>query len=200
MEKINNEVQTKNNQVHRLVIFGVAVLIGLLIVGGGLYYIFKISSPVQPDGQPVVSTPAQAQPDSISVTGDSLSESTSTQSAMANDIASSSEQSAQDLTGKWAGKYKITAPKECAGVAGSWTADVNQSGDSFSGSYKSDVVKGVVSGNSSGANDFNWTVTGNGIIQLKGNVTSQNAVAGNFTGPICPSTSQKTIGTFSGGR
>jgi len=187
MEKTNNNSQTKNNSVLRLVMLLISILAGLLIIGEGIYYVYKMSSPKQSENRLSMPTPAQSQPES-------------TPAVAVENSSPTSAQPAQDLTGKWVGKYEVTAPKECVVAAGSWTAYVNQSGDSFSGSYKSDAISGVISGKYSDTKDFSWTVTGNGIIQLKGNVASPNAITGDLTGPTCPGTSQKITGTFSGGR
>lgn len=177
--------RTNNNSIRRFIPFGIAMLGALLVVGGGFFYVYKTSSSKQPESQSAVPMPAQSQSELTSVS--------SPESAPA--------QSAPDLTGKWTGKYKVTSPKGCAGFSGSWTAKLTQSGSSFSGSYKSDVlVNGVVSGTSSGTKGFSWKVTGGGGAQLKGSVTGPNSIAGSFTGPTCPGTSQRTAGTFSGGR
>lgn len=173
MEKTNNESGEKKRPSK----FWISMLAGFLVTGGIFYFTQRTSSPKQSEGQSSVPAPAQSQSESVPA------------------------QSADDLTGKWAGKYKVSSPKGCAGFSGSWTADVTQNGKSFSGSYKSDVVvNGVISGSSSSSKDFNWIVTGGGGARLKGKVVSLNKVEGNFTGPVCPGTSQKTTGTFSGGR
>lgn len=190
MEKTNNDQKVKNNSMSGLAKFGIAVLAGLSISGVAFYYVYKTNSAKQPESQS--SELAQSQSESTPAMEASSSASPS---------KSVATQSVPDLTGKWAGKYKVTSPKGCAGFSGSWTANLKQSGDSFSGSYKSDVlVNGVVSGKYSGVKGFNWTVSGGGGAQLSGSVTGPNSIGGSFTGPTCPGTSQRTSGTFSGGR
>ena len=195
VEKINNNSQVNNSSSQRRFLpFILAFLAGFLIVGGGLYYlyyVYKASSSQPPVSQTPAAAVMQLQPESATRAKDS-SRTAPSQPA--------SSQSATDLTGKWSGEYKIISPEACAGFSGPWTANITQSDNSFSGSYKSDLISGTVSGSSSATNNFNWIVTGNGIIQLKCNVTSPNAVSGNFTGPVCPGTSQKATGNFFGGR
>lgn len=179
MKKINNNSQTKDGSKQKPVLFLIALLIGLLIVAGVLLYIYKKNFPKQTENQSSTMEQIQSEPAPESV----------------------SAPSTVNLTGKWSGKYTVTSPAECSGFAGSWTANIKQDGNSFSGSYKSDaLVNGVVSGKFSGDKDFDWTVTGGGGAQLKGSIISPNKVTGNFTGPKCPITSQLTSGTFSGGR
>lgn len=185
MEKTNNGSPKTNG----LAKFGIAALAGLLFAGGMFFWVYRTFSPKPSDSQ--LANPAQKEETASAVENDSP----------ASAAGSAATQPTYDLTGKWSGKYKVTSPKGCAGFSGSWTASLKQNGDSFSGSYTSDVlVNGVVSGKSSGAKGFSWTVTGGGGAQLKGNVTGPNSLAGNFTGPTCPGTSARTAGTFSGGK
>ena len=108
---------------------------------------------------------------------------------------------AVDMSGKWAGNYKVDGPELCNEESGSWTAQITQTEDNkLYGPYASAAVSGNISGNVTETNGFTWTVTGGGGAQLTGSVTGKNSVAGGFTGPMCPYSSARTYGTFSGGR
>jgi hypothetical protein len=103
-----------------------------------------------------------------------------------------------NLTGSWSGTYWITSPKGCKGMAGTWTADVVQTNNVFTGNYDSDLVYGTVSGYRTSAKKFTWTVHGDGIVKIAGKVNSSTTVSGKITSSNCPGTHKKMKGSFSG--
>lgn len=104
-----------------------------------------------------------------------------------------------DISGNWTGTYRITSPRACAGINGSWTAEVTQSGKVFTGNYNSDLVYGTTSGHYTNSKNFIWTVRGNGIVNFKGKVTSPTIVSGHITTQAkCPGTHKKMQGSFTG--
>lgn len=107
-----------------------------------------------------------------------------------------------NLSGKWLGRYTVTAPAVCKGESGAWTATLVQKGNSISGAFQSDAGSGTVNGSTSG-NGLSWSVKGGGSdISFKGSSPSPNTIEGTFTGQVCDEEEapQKTSGTFFGGR
>lgn len=171
--------ETRNNSNNKPLILVVVLIVVVMIIVALVYYFHK--------GNTYTKSANQSYNSTASITP-SPSLTTTTQLVQTNN----------SLTGTWTGRYIITGPQKCSGIAGSWTASIVENNNSFSGNYQSDYANGVVSGSPAGNNGFNWIVTGTGKTQLNGTITSANTVDGTVIGTLCPGTGVNTTGTFSG--
>lgn len=108
-----------------------------------------------------------------------------------------------NISGEWAGAYKVTDPELCAGIEGGWSATLTQSETAVSGTYNSNMASGLISGGAIAGKTVSWKVSGNeGDVTFSGSIVSPNAVDGSFVGPICDEeyAPSRTRGVFFGGR
>lgn len=179
----------------------IPLIIALAIVGGGFYGVYKIADvnpfkkvpAASPSPSPINNPFPQASPSP-------LKELPKEPSLVPEDEGGPIK---ADVTGQWYGSYSVTAPPECEGEEGGWTASLKQSGTAISGNFESPAASGSVSGTASSGANISWSVGGGGgSVGFKGGFSSPNSVSGTFVGVVCDpeKASQKTSGTFFGGR
>ncbi|GEM_PF-6320817 len=184
--------------------FIIPLIIALLIVGGGFVGVYTIAtghfpkfdfkSPApSPSPSPAKNPFPQASPAPVD---NNLPERQMTPQDKGGPIKQTA-----NISGKWVGRYTISAPAACNGGSGAWTANLVDTNGTLSGSFESDAGGGSISGLYSGS-QMNFSVGGGGSgISFSGSV-SGNTASGAFKGQVCDpkEAPQGTSGSFFGGR
>jgi len=96
-----------------------------------------------------------------------------------------STQQVNHIDGGWLGEYTVTAPSNCAGYTGWWSASIQTSGTDLTGLFSCDQGSGNVTGTWDGTSQAMWSFGGAAGVTYRGAV-SGDTITGTFSdGPDC---------------